>query len=138
MNDKCIFCKIIKNEISSHKVYEDDKVLAFLDINPTNPGHILLISKEHYENTIKTPEELLQYMITVVKKIAPAIIKGVGAKAWNLIVNNGADAGQVVFHTHWHIIPRFKDDGHKPFSGEHYKYQEGEIEKIIEKIKENL
>ncbi len=136
MNNECIFCKIIKGEIPSYKVYEDDKVLAFLDISPVNPGHTLLIPKEHYENTLETPVEILQHMTEVVKKIVPGILKAVDADSWNLGVNNGATAGQVVFHTHWHIMPRFANDGHGLWKGK--EYEEGKAEKIINKIKANL
>ncbi|MFH1326311.1 MAG: HIT family protein [Candidatus Falkowbacteria bacterium] len=136
MNKDCIFCKIVAGEIPCDKIYEDDKILAFLDIKPSNNGHTLLISKEHYKNTTETPTELLEYMIIMLKKIAPAIIKGAGAEGWNLIVNNGAVAGQIIFHTHWHIIPRFENDGHKFWGAK--TYGEGEEKKITEEIKNNL
>ncbi len=132
----CIFCKIIAGEIPSYKVYEDDSVIAFLDINPVNPGHTLLAPKDHRENTLDEPEETLKHMIAVVKKITPAIMRAAGAEACNIGINNGAIAGQVVMHTHWHIIPRFANDGYQVWSGK--PYQEGEAEKIAESIKENI
>lgn len=135
-NNDCIFCKIISGEIPSYKVYEDDKVLAFLDINPINPGHTLLIPKEHYENTLETPDELLQHMLATVKKITPAILQAVGVEAWNLGVNSGKESGQIVFHTHWHIMPRFESDGHQHWHGK--PYQEGEAEEVTKKIKNNI
>lgn len=105
--DNCIFCKIVKREIPCDKVYEDEKVLAFLDIHPIKPGHTLIIPKKHFENFASTDEEYLLPMIQTARKIAPAIIKAVGASAFNLTTANGAEAGQSVFHLHFHIIPRF-------------------------------
>lgn len=132
----CLFCKIIAGEIPSYKVYEDDKVLAFLDINPVNPGHTLLAPKEHSENTLKVPDALLEHIIVVLKKITPGILKAVGAEACNVGMNTGSIAGQVVMHTHWHIMPRFGNDGHKLFNGRPYK--EGGAEKITEKVRDNI
>ena len=83
----CIFCKIVAGEIPAYKVYEDRDILAFLDITPVNPGHTLIISKMHYENLLELPNELASKLIGVVKKISPAIIKGVGATAFNLEQN---------------------------------------------------
>ncbi|MDZ4221510.1 MAG: HIT domain-containing protein, partial [Patescibacteria group bacterium] len=75
----CIFCKIVAGEIPSHRVYEDDAVLAFLDINPVNPGHTLVIPKEHYKDLLDTPPELASKLIQAVHNITPAILKAVGA-----------------------------------------------------------
>jgi len=134
---ECVFCKIVAGEMPSHKIYEDDKVVAFLDINPVNPGHTLIAPKVHYDNVLDTPDDILQHMIVVIKKITPAILKGVGSESCNIEINNGAIAGQIIMHNHWHIMPRFKDDGHRLlFEGEPYK--EGEAEKIAGKIKENI
>ena len=133
-HENCIFCKIIKSEIPSYKVYEDDIVLAFLDINPINPGHTLVIPKEHFNNTLETPDEILKHIAVIIKKITPKILASVGADAYNININNGEIAGQVVFHAHWHIKPRFKNDGYKLWSGKEYK--EGEAEEILKKIKE--
>ena len=135
MND-CIFCKIVKGEIPSNKVYEDEKVLAFLDIGPVNKGHALVIPKEHYVNIYDIPENLLKNVIAAVKKVSKAVKKGVNADGINLNMSNDPSAGQVVMHSHIHIIPRFKDDGlkHWPQS----KYKEGEAEEVKKKIKENL
>jgi histidine triad (HIT) family protein len=129
----CIFCKIVAGEIPSHKVYEDDDVLAFLDITPVNPGHTLVIPKHHYENLLDLPEAEAQKLLSVIKKIAPAIMGAVGAKGFNLGLNNGVSAGQVVGHVHFHIIPRLENDGRQLWHGGEYK--EGEAEVILEKIK---
>lgn len=134
MND-CIFCKIIKGELPCTKVYEDDNTLAFLDINPGNKGHTLIIPKEHYETIDETPEKVLEKIIVTVKKIAKAIAKM--ADGYNLISNNKRVSGQLVPHLHFHIIPRYKEDGHN-FSITKTKYEEKEIEKVAEEIKSLL
>lgn len=134
--ENCLFCKIVAGELPSAKIYEDDEVLAFLDINPVNPGHTLVIPKEHYENFSATPNELLAKIMPVIDKIWGAIKEGLGADGFNLGLNNGKAAGQVVSHTHFHVMPRFENDGHHLWAGK--PYPEGEMEKTAEKIKKNL
>ncbi|MFO8016859.1 MAG: HIT family protein [Candidatus Woesearchaeota archaeon] len=136
MPDDCIFCKIINGEIPSSKLYEDDLVYAFLDIQPVNRGHTLIIPKEHHKDLLETPEETIDAMFRAVKKVAPAVIRGVNADGFNLGMNNKEAAGQVVFHAHLHIVPRFKDDGLKLWPGG--KYDEGEAERIKESITKEL
>lgn len=131
MND-CLFCKIIKGELPSSKVYENDKILAFLDISPVNKGHTLVIPKEHYENIYDIPEEILKEVIAAVKKISIAVKKGVNADGISIGQSNESSAGQVVHHIHFHIMPRFSDDGLKLWP--QHSYEEGEIDKIKEKI----
>lgn len=130
----CLFCKIIKGEIPSHIVYEDHEVLAFLDINPVNPGHTLVVPKQHAENYFETSEEDLKHIAATVKQIAPGILRAVGSKGFNLAVNTGAVAGQVIFHTHFHIMPRFEDDGHKLWQ----RKEVGSLEEIAEKIQNEI
>jgi len=134
--DDCIFCKIIKGEMKSYKVYEDDKVFAFLDIMPINKGHVLVVPKKHYKNILDAPAEVLCQIIFVVKKIAPAILESVGADGFNLGINNGGIAGQVVDHLHIHLMPRFPNDGHKLWHGG--SYREGEAEKVCREIVKNI
>lgn len=134
--DGCIFCKIIKGEISADKIYEDENCFAFLDITPINPGHILLISKEHYENLYDLPDDLFAKMAPIIKKLAIAIKKGVNAKGINIGMNNDPAAGQIVPHAHFHIIPRFPNDGHHHWKGAPYKKNEASI--TAEKIKDSL
>jgi len=132
----CVFCKIVAGEIPAAKVYENHKYIAFLDIVPVNPGHVLVIPKEHYEDLMSTPNELLDGMLNDAKKIAAAVLKAVGADAFNIGINVGKNSGQVVPHLHIHIMPRFPDDGHHLFKGRSYK--EGEMQKVAEAIKQNL
>jgi histidine triad (HIT) family protein len=108
-----IFDKIIRKEIPAEIIYEDDHVIVFLDIFPVNPGHTLFVPKEASENMMHTSEDSLAHLISVVKKLAPAILSAVGATDFNFTTNNGPVAGQAVMHTHFHFIPRFADDGYK-------------------------
>ncbi len=131
--EDCIFCKIIKGEVPCYKIYEDDSILAFLDIAPVNPGHTLIIPKKHYIDLLELPEIEAQKLISKIKIIAPAVISGLGAKGFNLNLNNGKVAGQQVAHFHWHIIPRFEGDSRELWHGK--SYNEGEAELIVKKIK---
>jgi len=107
---QCIFCKIIGGEIPSFKIYEDNKVYAFLDINPVNAGHTLVIPKEHYIVLPQVPDALATHLMKVVKYLSGAIFEMTGAHGINVFQNNGAAASQEVPHVHFHIIPRFQDD----------------------------
>ncbi|MBD3202881.1 HIT domain-containing protein [Candidatus Woesearchaeota archaeon] len=133
----CIFCKIIKGDIPSEKIYEDEHVYAFLDINPAAKGHTLVIPKNHSENITDIKKEDLKHTIFVVKKLAPKVMEAVSADGFNIGMNNFPASGQAVMHSHFHIIPRKKGDAIKlPVQG---KYEKGEIEKvkklIIQKLK---
>ena len=130
--EDCIFCKIINGEIPCSKVYENDKVLAFLDISPVNKGHALVIPKEHYKDLLSLPDNVLAEVAKVGKKVAKAVMKATGADGFNLGQNNGKTAGQVVMHFHLHIIPRFEDDG--LILWPQGKYEGKEEEEIAEKI----
>lgn len=129
----CIFCKIVAGETPSEKVYEDEHVLAFLDIAPVNPGHALVIPKTHSSDFLDTNESSLIAVVVALPKIAQAIMRAVSADGFNIGVNNGAAAGQIVPHMHFHVIPRFNDDGYKSWG--HKKYSEGEALKIAERIR---
>mgnify|MGYP001599856883 FL=1 len=132
----CVFCKIVKGEIPAEKVYEDDCCFAFLDITPINPGHILLIPKEHYENLYEMPDGLLAKMAPIIKKLAIAAKSASGAEGINIGMNNERPAGQLVFHAHFHIMPRFSNDGHTHWRGAPYK--DGVAKGVAEKIKSRL
>lgn len=128
----CLFCKIVKGEIPCNKVYENDKVLAFLDIAPVHKGHTLVIPKEHYVNLLDIPDDLLAEVQRVSKMLAKAIIEAVDTDGFDIVQSNGETGGQVIFHYHNHIIPRFKNDGLKFWP--HGEYKEGEDKKVKEKI----
>ncbi|TAN35894.1 MAG: HIT family protein [Verrucomicrobia bacterium] len=113
MSANCIFCKIVAGKIPSAKVYEDADVLAFMDIGPIVKGHTLVIPKQHFDPITATPEPVLAKLVAVVKKIAQAQMNGLRAEGVNVMQMNGAAAGQVVPHIHFHVIPRFATDGHR-------------------------
>ena len=132
----CLFCKIINKEIPSEMVYENDETMVFLDINPVNPGHLLVVPKEHYKDMLSTPSSILKEIMDVAQKVAPAAMKAVGSTAFNVGVNNGADAGQIVDHMHLHIMPRYSNDGHKLWKGT--PYGDGEAIEVAIKVREAL
>lgn len=113
----CLFCKIIAEDMPAQKVYEDDRVFAFLDIHPVNPGHTLVIPKAHAANLLETAEEDATAMLAAVRKVAPAVMRAAGADSWNLGANSGRAAGQLIFHAHLHVIPRFPADGYEHWRG---------------------
>lgn len=132
----CIFCKIINKEIPAAIFYETNEIVAFLNINPVNPGHFLILPKKHSVNILDTDDHLLADMAVAVKKLVPIVMEIVDAPAFNLEVNNGAEASQVIFHAHWHIVPRFETDGLEHWKGVAAATEELNI--LAEKIKNNL
>ena len=132
----CIFCKIIKGELPSFKVYEDGRTIAFLDIHPVNAGHTLVVPKAHATNIFDISKEDWTAVAETVRVLSIAIEKGVEADGINIAMNNREHAGQVVDHPHVHIIPRFKGDGLKLMPQRTYK--EDEAEETAEKIREAL
>lgn len=136
MNEKTIFEKIVAGEISCTKIYEDENTFAFLDISPNNYGHTLVIPKQAYKNIYEIPDTIGAHLFATVRKIAIAIKKAVEADGINIIMNNESAAGQIVFHAHIHIIPRFENDG--GYHGKHLTYPEGKAQEIAEKIVANL
>lgn len=137
MDTDCLFCKIIAGEILSTKVYEDSTVFAFLDIRPVNIGHILIVPKVHYANLYETPNETIAHMMVVAKELSIAVKKALNAGGINIEMNNDGPAGQIIFHTHLHIIPRFIGDGFTHWHGAR-GYNEGEADIIVGKIKNFL
>lgn len=105
MKDDCLFCKIKNGEIPSHKVYEDENVLAFLDVNPVSKGHTLVVPKKHVED-IHDAEEM-SYMWDAIVKVSNAVKTAFKPEGVNIEANNGEVAGQEVFHLHFHITPRY-------------------------------
>ncbi|MCX7822337.1 MAG: HIT family protein [Syntrophobacterales bacterium] len=128
----CIFCKIVKGEIPSAKLYEDDSTMSFLDINPINPGHALVIPKNHYPTILDVDEEDLKKTIIATKIVAKALKDALSCDGINILQNNFEAAGQLIYHFHIHVIPRFEGDGLKVWSGVPYK--EGAMEDIHGKI----
>jgi len=131
----CIFCKIVSGGIPCSKVYEDDLFIGFLDIRPVHKGHTLIVPKKHFVNIFDTPKEESEAIYSVTAKVAIAVKESTGCDAVNVVQNNGAEAGQEVFHSHLHIIPRYKDDGLK-FATRHAEYSGfEEMGELAEKIR---
>jgi histidine triad (HIT) family protein len=106
-NEKCIFCKIINKSIPNAIVYENDKFLVFLDRYPINHGHSLVIPKDHYDNILEMPTNLVGDLHSLVPTIARAVITTIGGNGFNVSQNNGKSANQIIPHVHVHIVPRF-------------------------------
>ena len=128
----CIFCKIVKKEIPADIVYEDENSLAFLDINPVHVGHVLIIPKEHFTNIYEMRDEIVGDIYKIAKKISCVVKDTMLADGVNIIMNNDKASGQVVFHAHVHVIPRFTNDGLEMWHGR--SYEEGEKEATVKKI----
>ncbi|MCR5609267.1 MAG: HIT family protein [Lachnospiraceae bacterium] len=108
--EDCIFCKIVKGEIPSCKVYEDDNFRAIMDIAPANAGHVIILPKVHAANVFELDDEYASKVFVVAKKIAKALKEELGCDGVNILQNNGTAAGQTVFHFHMHVIPRYDND----------------------------
>jgi len=129
----CIFCKIIAGEIPCAKVLETDSVIAFLDIGPVAPGHVLVVPKEHYTTLADTPSAILSALAAELPRLARAVRLATAAPGLNLVQNNGREAGQVVDHVHFHLIPRTHNDEfrvHWPRK----KYEDDAMERMRERI----
>jgi histidine triad (HIT) family protein len=107
----CLFCKIVAGEIPAKKVYEDSNAFAFLDINPRNPGHTLVIPKNHYETLFEMPDSEAGELFRVVKRMADSCRSGMKSDGVSVCQSNGRAAGQIVQHLHFHVIPRFASEG---------------------------
>ncbi|MDI6720945.1 MAG: HIT family protein [Candidatus Aenigmarchaeota archaeon] len=106
----CLFCKIVKKEIPARVVYNDSDTIAFLDINPANPGHVLVVPKKHHEMIMDADDDMLKKSVLVVRELSKKIMEEMKADGINVVQNNGKHAGQLVPHVHFHIIPRFPED----------------------------
>jgi len=133
----CVFCEMVAGRIPVTKIYEDQVILAFLDIGPISDGHTLVIPRRHFERLHDCPAELLAQVASRLGRIAQAVAAGMNSEGYNVLCNNGRAAGQVVAHVHFHIIPRNSGDGlidRWPL----YKYEEGQIDQVAARIRENL
>ncbi len=142
MSRECVFCRIIKGEIISHKVYEDENTLAFLDIHPSTPGHTLIVPKAHIARVEDLSEGDAEVLFGILHKVVGGIQEAVGAPASTIGVNNGRESGQEVPHVHIHVIPRSRGDkggiiqgiarGHRPDNDEMIEIAEKIRRKIAE------
>ena len=132
--EECIFCKIVEGKIPAATIYEDDNVISFLDIMPANKGHCLVVPKKHAETLMEMSDEDLISTVRVAKKVAMALSLSFGNGSFNIVMNNGKEAGQVVNHAHMHLIPRFQKDRLR-IKWSHLKYEGNEIKDYADKIK---
>lgn len=142
---ECIFCKIVAGEIPSIKVYEDDRFLAFMDINPATRGHCLLIPKAHHKDVMAMPGDLLKDLIVAAQGLAGASLTALGADGVNLLQSNGLAANQIIPHFHLHIMPRWTNDGADiaawefvPGDMDAIAAQAGEIKKALSSAPEKI
>jgi histidine triad (HIT) family protein len=137
----CVFCKIVAGAAPASIVYSDEKVLAFMDVRPVNPGHVLVIPKTHVAGLADLGEETGAHMFKVGMRIADGVKRsGVKCEGVNLLLSDGRAAFQEIFHVHLHVIPRFKGDSLRISFGRQYesKPEEEELEKTASKIREVL
>ena len=134
--EDCVFCQIASNNLPSEKIYENDNVFVFADINPVNLGHSLVIPKKHYADMSETPDDTLAELVKVAKKIGISTKEALKADGINIEMNNGKAAGQIIFHSHIHVIPRFLYDGYRHWKGPEKTSEE--IRNAVNKIKENI
>ena len=137
MDTDCVFCKIIEGEIPSMRVYEDDRTLAIMDINPVNSGHCLVIPKAHAPTLWDADPVDLQAAITAAQKVAVALKTVVKPDGLNMLQANGAAAFQSVPHYHLHLIPRWNNDG-KGFDWSLVPGDRGQIQAIGERLREAI
>lgn len=130
----CIFCDIVSRKEKAEILFEDEATISFLDIRPMNYGHSLVIPKNHYENFYEIEENDLKAVIKSTQFLANAIKKSINPDGINIISNNGRSAGQTIYHFHFHIIPRFKED-HFTFRFNFKDYSEGLMKEYAEKIR---
>ena len=140
---ECIFCNIRDRKAEAEIVFEDENILAFLDIQPVNYGHTLVIPKKHYDNFLTVPKDELDRLIHAVQFIAGAVKRSMNADGFNVISNNGDPAGQSVYHFHFHIIPRFNNDftikpKFKTYGSESMRDYGDQIRSFISKYKDIL
>lgn len=134
-----IFAKIIRKEIPAQIVYEDEDTLAFLDISPDAPGHTLVVPKKPYRNIFDMEEAAFAPFMSTIQKVAHALKVVVGAEGVNVITNNEAAAGQIIFHAHAHVIPRTSGDGLKyGYGGEKQQASKEELEILAAKLQAAL
>ena len=130
----CIFCKIIAGEIPSSTVYEDDQVIAFLDISQVTPGHTLVVPKQHFRNLLEMDADSASQLFARVPDIARKVMKATGAKGMNILNNNEEIAGQTVFHTHVHLAPRYEETDGLQISFEIHEPDFPALAQLAEKI----
>lgn len=110
LNEECIFCKLATGQIPTHSIYEDEDFKVIMDANPASKGHCIILPKTHAENLMELPEEYCEKILSVAKKCCSVLMNVLHCDGINVLQNNGAAAGQTVFHLHVHLIPRYEGD----------------------------
>lgn len=134
---QCPFCAIAQRKIQSHIVYEDDNVMAILDINPATKGHTLLFPKNHHQILSQLKQEEIAHIFKITNMLSKTAFEALKAEGTNIFIANGATAGQKSPHVLIHIIPRYTDDGIN-FEWEHKKSEEKELVEIAENLRKNI
>ena len=132
MKNDCVFCAICAGELPSFKVYEDELVLAYLDINPFTKGHALVIPKSHTQGLLDTSDETLAAVVARVKKVAAHLKDALPCDGFNILQNNGEAAGQTVKHLHFHIVPRY---GKEPIAFVSHEGNMDELRALAERVR---
>ena len=132
MKNDCVFCAICAGELPSFKVYEDELVLAYLDINPFTKGHALVIPKSHTQGLLDTSDETLAAVVARVKKVAAHLKDALPCDGFNILQNNGEAAGQTVKHLHFHIVPRY---GKEPIAFVSHEGNMDELKALAERVR---
>jgi len=135
---QCIFCKIAGGQVQSNVVYEDEHVMAVLDVQPANPGHVVIFPKEHYSIIPQIPDADIARLFTLAKYLSVAVFEATGAQGTNMIVSTGAIAGQGAPHAMIHVIPRFEKDGLPQQFWQPKELQPEQMTEIAKRIKERL
>ena len=138
MSNQCPFCSIAGGNVSASMVYQDSSVLAFMDLNPVNVGHTLVVPRGHWENIHEIPEAILAEVIAAVKRVSDAVKKTIGANGIKVIQLNGRAAGQVVFHLHFHVIPIVGATGKAAVQHGRIMSERRELDETAQKIRKNL
>jgi len=136
-DDSCIFCRIARKQAPASLVYEDEKVMAFLDVRPLNEGHTLVIPKAHYETIFEIPEELNAYLHRIVKRVSFAVKKASKADGISIFQQNGKAASQEIFHLHVHVVPRYEGQKLARF-GEILEANREKLEQVAANIRRHI
>jgi histidine triad (HIT) family protein len=137
VNDACVFCRILARELPGSLVYEDDDVVGFLDLFPVQPGHTLVVPRQHVMDLMHCPDPLAGRLLAACARVAAAVVAATGAEGFNVWTANGRVAGQTVFHLHLHVLPRFPADrlGLQFPKGSPREAAREELEEVAERIR---
>jgi histidine triad (HIT) family protein len=133
-DDNCIFCKLANGDIPTNKIYEDDDFTVIMDASPATKGHALILPKEHYKNLYEMPDDLLEKVMPLAKKLATHMTEVLHCDGFNIVQNNNEIAGQTVFHFHVHLIPRY-EGGTEILGWDHQSFTDEEMAEIRDSLK---